>query len=414
MERVRVWIAPAADPDSRPVAIWGLSPTERLRRCLRAAGVADADVACGADPPLVESGTAMLAFRGDYVFDERVVRILVERHAGRHADAGRSLSLIDPQTPSRVVAAYGPAATRTIASPAGPDAVRPDDVVVPYSSALRKSASAFVLPVRNDTRTRIENHLFQAAYKGVTDAVTKWVWPRPARAVTRLLARGHVSPNVVTGASWLLVGVATWLFVRGEYGAGLACAWLMTFLDTVDGKLARVTCTSSRTGHVLDHSLDLVHPPFWYLAWAMGLAGSISFGLLWSDPTTTLIVGGYVLGPSARRGVPAGVRDGNTLLASDRLGLSYDDRPPQSEPDFADSGHGGGMARPRIPRGRGVGPWRRWRFIPCGWAKPASSACAVGRYGRGRQCRPGSEADRRFHTVAESAPVPRVPAFNVP
>ncbi len=296
MERVRVWIAPAADPDSRPVAIWGLSPTERLRRCLRAAGVADADVACGADPPLVESGTAMLAFRGDYVFDERVVRILVERHAGRHADAGRSLSLIDPQTPSRVVAAYGPAATRTIASPAGPDAVRPDDVVVPYSSALRKSASAFVLPVRNDTRTRIENHLFQAAYKGVTDAVTKWVWPRPARAVTRLLARGHVSPNVVTGASWLLVGVATWLFVRGEYGAGLACAWLMTFLDTVDGKLARVTCTSSRTGHVLDHSLDLVHPPFWYLAWAMGLAGSISFGLLWSDPTTTLIVGGYVLG----------------------------------------------------------------------------------------------------------------------
>ena len=296
MERVRVWIAPAADPDSRPVEVWGLSPTERLRRCLRAAGVADADVACGADPPLVESGTAMLAFRGDYVFDERVVRVLVERHAGRHADTSRSLSLIDPQTPSRVVAAYGPAATRTIASPAGPAAVRPDDVIAPYSSALRKSASAFVLPVRSDTRTRVENHLFHAAYKGVTDAVTKWVWPRPARAVTRLLARGHVSPNVVTGASWLLVGVATWLFVRGQYGAGLACAWLMTFLDTVDGKLARVTCTSSRIGHVLDHSLDLVHPPFWYLAWAMGLAGSCSFGLLWSDPTTALIVGGYVLG----------------------------------------------------------------------------------------------------------------------
>ena len=64
----------------------------------------------------------------------------------------------------------------------------------------------------------------------------------------------------------------------------------------MDGKLARVTCTSSRIGHVLDHSLDLVHPPFWYLAWAMGLAESCSFGLLWSDPTTALIVGGYVLG----------------------------------------------------------------------------------------------------------------------
>lgn len=292
MERVRVWITQAADPDARPVEIWGLSPAERLRRCLRTAGVAAVDVICSADPPAVAPGAALLAFRGDYVFDERVVRALVEHHREPDAD----LSLIDPQTPDRVVAACGPAAALTIASPAGSDAVRPDDVVAPYSSALRKSAVAFVLPVRGDTRTGIENHLYQAAYKGVTDAVTKWVWPRPARAVTRLLARGHVPPNVVTGASWLLVGVATWLFVRGQYGAGLACAWLMTFLDTVDGKLARVTCSSSRIGHVLDHSLDLVHPPFWYLAWAMGLAGSCAFGLLWSDPTTALIVGGYVLG----------------------------------------------------------------------------------------------------------------------
>ena len=292
MERVRVWITQAADPDARPVEIWGLSPAERLRRCLRAAGVAAAAVTCSADPPAVAPGAVLLAFRGDYVFDERMVRALVEHHREHDAD----LSLIDPQTPDRVVAACGPAAALTIASPAGSDAVRPDDVVAPYSSALRKSAAAFVLPVRGDTRTRIENHLYQAAYKGVTDAVTKWVWPRPARGVTRLLARGHVPPNVVTGASWLLVGVATWLFVRGQYGAGLACAWLMTFLDTVDGKLARVTCSSSRIGHVLDHSLDLVHPPFWYLAWAMGLAGSCSFGLLWSDPTTALIVGGYVLG----------------------------------------------------------------------------------------------------------------------
>jgi phosphatidylglycerophosphate synthase len=46
----------------------------------------------------------------------------------------------------------------------------------------------------------------------------------------------------------------------------------MTFLDTVDGKLARVTLTSSRIGDVLDHGLDLLHPPFWYLAWGIGLA----------------------------------------------------------------------------------------------------------------------------------------------
>ena len=48
----------------------------------------------------------------------------------------------------------------------------------------------------------------------------------------------------------------------------------MTFLDTVDGKLARVTITSSRIGDVMDHGLDLVHPPLWYLAWGVGLAAS--------------------------------------------------------------------------------------------------------------------------------------------
>jgi phosphatidylglycerophosphate synthase len=69
----------------------------------------------------------------------------------------------------------------------------------------------------------------------------------------------------------------------------------MTFLDTVDGKLARVTHTASRTGHVLDHGLDLVHPPVWWAAWAWGLAaGEPGFGphaaMLW------IVVGGYFVG----------------------------------------------------------------------------------------------------------------------
>jgi len=45
----------------------------------------------------------------------------------------------------------------------------------------------------------------------------------------------------------------------------------MTFLDTVDGKLARVTVNSSPFGHIYDHAIDLISPPFWYLAWGLGL-----------------------------------------------------------------------------------------------------------------------------------------------
>jgi phosphatidylglycerophosphate synthase len=68
----------------------------------------------------------------------------------------------------------------------------------------------------------------------------------------------------------------------------------MCFLDTVDGKLARVTLTSTRLGDVFDHGIDLVHPPFWYYAWGVGLAGTML------NPTVAalvaVIVAGYVIG----------------------------------------------------------------------------------------------------------------------
>jgi phosphatidylglycerophosphate synthase len=98
-----------------------------------------------------------------------------------------------------------------------------------------------------------------------------------------------VHPNTVTLASWVLAVLAFLGFARGEFGAGLAAAWAMTFLDTVDGKLARVTLSSSRIGHVLDHGLDLVHPPFWWLAFGLALAPG-------SELATWIVVGGYFVG----------------------------------------------------------------------------------------------------------------------
>ena len=71
----------------------------------------------------------------------------------------------------------------------------------------------------------------------------------------------------------------------------------MTFLDTVDGKLARVTVTSSRFGHLFDHVIDLVHPPIWYVAWGLGL-GVAQLGVpeLSLQSTLWVIIGGYIAG----------------------------------------------------------------------------------------------------------------------
>src|SRR6185369_4728674 len=70
----------------------------------------------------------------------------------------------------------------------------------------------------------------------------------------------------------------------------------MCFLDTVDGKLARVTLRSTPFGNIFDHGIDLIHPPFWYWAWYEGLMARGN-----EDPTLMrlaliLIVMGYVGG----------------------------------------------------------------------------------------------------------------------
>ncbi|MCA9579940.1 MAG: CDP-alcohol phosphatidyltransferase family protein, partial [Myxococcales bacterium] len=130
-------------------------------------------------------------------------------------------------------------------------------------------------------------------YKGATDLVTKHVWPVPAYHATRYLAPRGVTPNMVTAVAAMFTILAFWLFLDGHFATGLAAAWAMTFLDTVDGKLARTTLTSSKWGDIFDHGIDLVHPPFWYVAWALGLA---KVGFDWSPVTFWLVIAAILAG----------------------------------------------------------------------------------------------------------------------
>ena len=157
-----------------------------------------------------------------------------------------------------------------------------------------------------------------------------------------------MTPNQVTAASLVLVVVAGVLFARGEFAWGLVAGWIMTFLDTVDGKLARVTITSTKLGNVFDHGIDLIHPPFWYFAWGMGLALSppaiagipLSLDLL-GDPRRLR------RRAPLRRRVPALHRALLDLhLASVRLLVPADRGAAQSEHDHADG----------EPRARPAGP----------------------------------------------------------
>jgi phosphatidylglycerophosphate synthase len=138
--------------------------------------------------------------------------------------------------------------------------------------------------------------MFMGTYKGATDLVTKYLWPRPAFHATKLCARLGITPNQVTALSFVLVIAAFWWFWQGAWLPGLLAAWGMTFLDTVDGKLARITLQSSKWGNVFDHGIDLVHPPFWYWAWAVGLqAGPHAVPPAELVVLLAVIIAGYVL-----------------------------------------------------------------------------------------------------------------------
>ncbi|MGJ7581212.1 CDP-alcohol phosphatidyltransferase family protein [Variovorax sp. RHLX14] len=261
--------------------VWGLTAEARLQRQFQRAGI---------DSP--EAGAErVVLLRADWVYDEALVRGL----AGAVDDV--ALKSDDGQIVALGVAAKNATTAEAMlaesSAPATARIVSVDQIADNYNDKLRKREPAFLLPLTAAALPAIEKRTFSGAYKGVTDLVTLYAWPRPARYVTRLCAEAGITPNQVTTASLVLVLAAMWLFWNGHFALGLVAAWGMTFLDTVDGKLARVTLHSSRFGDFYDHSIDLVHPPFWWWAWLVGLPAA-GFSLPDTGLILTAIVAGYV------------------------------------------------------------------------------------------------------------------------
>lgn len=252
-----------------------------------------------ADAALPEQGRILLV-RADHVLDDGLARPLAER---------QDIALVAPISGlpvAVVVPAEKAVAARTLLSSAasatediealGLSVVRPDSLGVSYRKTLRNNVPPYVLSTRDMDVAAIERHMFMASYKGLTDIVTKYVWPAPALVATRWCAARGISPNTVTLASFLCVVAATLLFWFGWFVTGLAFAWAMCFLDTVDGKLARVTLASSAWGNIFDHGTDLIHPPFWWFAWYWGLATLPFTPLSGMQAAMWVVLAGYVLG----------------------------------------------------------------------------------------------------------------------
>jgi phosphatidylglycerophosphate synthase len=293
---MNLWIDTADAGTER--ALFGLPPLERLRRSMRKlpattpvtlSGPAGDQSWPGArrDPLSTPLGQRLrdaladgplVALDGGNAVDPRLVAhllagrgsVLAMRGEGaQHAVALRLEPALAPSIPADA------ASLRAVADAlleAG-HVVRLDEHEFPaYVDKLRRSLPYWLYAVDSvQTRQALERRMFWDNYKGSTDLLTRWVYPPLVWPLVRLCTRLHIHPNAVTVLSIVLAFAAVPLFAAGDWAWGFLCAYGMSVLDSVDGKIARVTLTDSALGNVLDHGLDQVHPPFWYIAWAWGL-----------------------------------------------------------------------------------------------------------------------------------------------
>ena len=271
--------------------IWGASAAERVRRMAAATGLTMEGAVSEAQAP-------RLLVNSSFAFDPAWFRFMAQRPDHVLTFGGRPvLALVasgDPQKAEAVAAAMTGGAP--LAQTDGLSVLAFEDGAELHNVELRKKEQPFLLPLEPANVAAIERASYYGAYKGVTDILTKYLWPELAFHITRLAARLRLSPNAVTAIGALLSIAATFAFFEGRYWLGLALGFVFMVLDTVDGKLARCTITSSKWGNIFDHGVDLIHPPFWWWAWAAGLSAygrPIGGEAMWI--ALAVIFAGYVL-----------------------------------------------------------------------------------------------------------------------
>ena len=281
--------------DGGAVRVWHEASDDRLKRALAQQGI----TRFLKQDELTEVSGGIILIRPDIVIDGPALKALMDCPGvvllSSRPDSGIPVAAhVSPEL--ALMAATVLTSLDCSMLPDGMHAVTSEELASTYWQALRKREIPYVMTVSEPDIRAVEWRMFLGTYKGATDFVTKWLWPRPAFYVTQLCAKFGITPNQVTSLSLVLVFGALYWFYNGDWIPGLIAAWIMTFLDTVDGKLARITLNSSKFGNVFDHSIDLITPPFWYAAWGMGvMAGTYALGQSAFVLVLGIIIAGYVV-----------------------------------------------------------------------------------------------------------------------
>jgi phosphatidylglycerophosphate synthase len=163
----------------------------------------------------------------------------------------------------------------------------PEDVD-PFNPEIRGPLKPYFVEIRTREDARKATRLLiRSQQKQVMDLPAQYLHPHLANALTDLLVRTPIPPNLVSLVTASIAFLISWLFWHGYFFPGALLTFLVDVLDGVDGKLARTKLQYSRLGKRED-ILDYLCQTGYYVSLGLGLRA-------FSEGNLSLILAGLMI-----------------------------------------------------------------------------------------------------------------------
>ncbi|MEC8990845.1 MAG: CDP-alcohol phosphatidyltransferase family protein [Candidatus Latescibacterota bacterium] len=154
-----------------------------------------------------------------------------------------------------------------------------------YVPELRLTMPAFMIRLTERSQLRHVDHLlYRRTFKGVIDAIARYGYYHLVRLLTRCLSRTTLSPNLFTVLSIAGIWLAIPCFATGHVALGCVSAWAGVLLDSIDGKLARLTLNLSDAMGTIEHLSAMPGLGLWFVA----IGWHLTDGDLWTPSVAML------------------------------------------------------------------------------------------------------------------------------